>query len=99
MAYTSKMLLVLGVLVGATFAETVPDPHCCNSYQDLSTIEDPRAVVEEGKGFTEIIEKLRTNFHTAAQIKPDPHECYRGNPCWVDRSVKLFQLSPSVGAC
>eukprot|EP01083_Nonionella_stella_P216171 777384_1 len=106
MAYTAKMLLVLGVLVGATFAETVPDPHCCRSYRDLSTIEDPRAVVEEGKGFTEIIEKLHTNFHTAPKIKSEPYECDEkipesggGAPTCDDRIGNLFQLSPTVGAC
>eukprot|EP01083_Nonionella_stella_P158128 514276_1 len=99
MAYTSKMLLVLGVLVGATFAETVPDPQCCRSYRDLSTIEDPRDNVGGGD-FTEIIEKLRTNFHTAAQIKPYPHLCNVAlDQACANRLKNLFQLSPTVGAC
>eukprot|EP01083_Nonionella_stella_P216173 777389_1 len=98
MAYTAKMLLVLGVLVGATFAETVPDPHCCRSYRDLSTIEDPRDNVGGGD-FTEIIEKLHTNFHTAAQIKPAPHRCDQKEQACANRLKNLFQLSPTVGAC
>eukprot|EP01083_Nonionella_stella_P216174 777390_1 len=99
MAYTAKMLLVLGVLVGATFAETVPDPHCCRSYRDLSTIEDPRDNVGGGD-FTEIIEKLHTNFHTAAHIKSEPHFCVQtSDQACIDRSKNLFQLSPTVGAC